>query len=128
MEQARSLIFEIAMEVWHFVRRLIKLAITAFVSIVVGFTLYAGLTMVTNVPFYSFKDLSMRRSVPFIVIVAIALGIAAINIHVPGTLFGLFVAYGVSGYGMYAWKKMKGKPVSVIATSTDEPDEQGLHR
>jgi CDP-diacylglycerol--serine O-phosphatidyltransferase len=29
---------------------------------------------------------------------------------------------------MYAWKKMKGKPVSVIATSTDEPDEQGLHR
>ena len=93
-----------------------------------GFTLYAGLTMVTNVPFYSFKDLSMRRSVPFVVIVAIALGIAAINIHVPGTLFGLFVAYGVSGYGMYAWKKMKGKPVSVIATSTDEPDEQGLHR
>ena len=23
---------------------------------------------------------------------------------------------------------LKGKPVSVIATSTDEPDEQGLHR
>jgi CDP-diacylglycerol--serine O-phosphatidyltransferase len=93
-----------------------------------AFTLYAGLTMVTNVPFYSFKDLSVRRSVPFVVIVAIALAIAAINIHVPGALFGLFVAYGVSGYGMYAWKKMKGKPVSVIATSTDEPDEQGLHR
>jgi CDP-diacylglycerol--serine O-phosphatidyltransferase len=93
-----------------------------------AFTLYAGLTMVTNVPFYSFKDLSMRRSVPFVVIVAIALGIAAISIHVPGTLFGFFVAYGVSGYGMYVWKKMKGKPVSVIATSTDEPDEQGLHR
>ncbi|MGZ8259938.1 MAG: CDP-diacylglycerol--serine O-phosphatidyltransferase [Caldimonas sp.] len=93
-----------------------------------GFTLYAGLTMVTNVPFYSFKDLSLRRSVPFIVIVLIALGIAVINIHVPIALFGLFVAYGVSGYGMYVWKKMQGKPVSVIATSTDEPDEQGLHR
>ena len=25
-------------------------------------------------------------------------------------------------------RSMKGKPVSVIATSTDEPDEQGLHR
>jgi len=36
--------------------------------------------------------------------------------------------YGVSGYALYAWKKLKGKPVSVIATSTDEPDEQGLHR
>ena len=32
-----------------------------------GFTLYAGLTMVTNVPFYSFKDVSLRRTVPFIV-------------------------------------------------------------
>ena len=91
-------------------------------------TLYAGLTMVTNVPFYSFKDLSLKRSVPFVVIVLIALGIAVINIHVPATLFALFVIYGVSGYGVYVWKRMKGKPVSVIATSTDEPDEQGLHR
>jgi len=29
---------------------------------------------------------------------------------------------------MYAYRKAKGKPVSVIATSTDEPDEEGLHR
>lgn len=91
-------------------------------------TLYAGLTMVTNVPFYSFKDFSLKRSVPFVVIVAIALGIAAINIHPPIVLFGLFCVYGLSGYGVYIWKRMKGKPVSVIATSTDEPDEQGLHR
>ena len=93
-----------------------------------AFTLYAGLTMVTNVPFYSFKDVSIKRSVPFVVIVLIALGIAVINIHLPGVLFGLFVVYGVSGYCVYVWKRCKGKPVSVIATSTDEPDEQGLHR
>jgi len=93
-----------------------------------GFTLYAGLTMVTNVPFYSFKDVSFKRSVPFIVIVAIALGIALINIHPPSVLFGVFCIYGVSGYVVYAYRRMKGKPVSVIATSTDEPDEQGLHR
>ena len=29
---------------------------------------------------------------------------------------------------VYAIRKSKGRPVSVIATSTDEPDEQGLHR
>ena len=51
------------------------LAWTAF-----GVTLYAGLTMVTNVPFYSFKDVGLKRSVPFIVIVAIALGIAVVNL------------------------------------------------
>lgn len=92
-----------------------------------GFTLYAGLTMVTNVPFYSFKDLHMKKSVPFSAIVLIALGIAVINIHTPTVLFGVFVLYGLSGYAVYVWRKAKGQHTSVISTSTDEPDEQGLH-
>jgi CDP-diacylglycerol--serine O-phosphatidyltransferase len=90
--------------------------------------LYAGLTMVTNVPFYSFKDVSMKRTVPFAVIVAIALAIAVITIRPPVVLFALFVIYGLSGYFVYAWKRTKGIPTSVISTSTDEPDERGLHR
>jgi CDP-diacylglycerol---serine O-phosphatidyltransferase len=99
------------------------LAWTAF-----GVTLYAGLTMVTNVPFYSFKDISFKRSVPFIAIVAIALAIAVVNIDPPLMLFAAFCAYGLSGYVMYGYRRAKGKPVSVIATSIDEPDEEGLHR
>jgi CDP-diacylglycerol--serine O-phosphatidyltransferase len=89
--------------------------------------LFAGLTMVTNVPFYSFKDVQMKQSVPFVVIVAIALGIAVINIHPPTVLFALFVSYGLSGYVIYAWRKAKGIRTSVISTSTDEPEERGLH-
>ncbi|MDO9157968.1 MAG: CDP-diacylglycerol--serine O-phosphatidyltransferase [Burkholderiaceae bacterium] len=92
-----------------------------------GITLYAGLSMVTNVPFYSFKDLHLKKSVPFAVIVLIALVIAIINIDPPTVLFGVFVAYGLSGYGVYAWLRYKGRPTSVISTSTDEPDERGLH-
>ena len=90
--------------------------------------LYSGLTMVTNVPFYSFKDVQMKKSVPFVVIVLIALGIAAINIDPPIVLFGLFVIYGLSGYAVYGWRKAKGQRTSVISTSTDEPEESGLHR
>ena len=93
-----------------------------------GFTLYSGLTMVTNAPFYSFKDFRKARSVPFAAIVLIALGIAAINIDPPTVLFSLFVIYGLSGYVVYAWRKAKGQPVSVISISTDEPDEVGLHK
>ena len=92
-----------------------------------AFTLYAGLSMVTNAPFYSFKDIQMKKSVPFAAIVLIALGIAVINIHPPTVLFGLFVAYGLSGYVVYGWRKAKGQPASVISISTDEPDERGLH-
>jgi CDP-diacylglycerol--serine O-phosphatidyltransferase len=99
------------------------LAWTAF-----GVTLFAGLTMVTNVPFYSFKVVGLKRTVPFVVIVAIALAIAVINIHPPIVLFSLFGVYGLSGYATYVYRKAKGKPVSVIAISTDEPEEAGLHR
>jgi len=92
-------------------------------------TLYAGITMVTNAPFYSFKDLSaMRRSVPFVVMVAIAIAIVIVSQDPPKALFALFCIYGLSGYAVYAWRKSKGLPTSVIATSTDEPDEAGLHR
>ena len=90
--------------------------------------IFTGLLMVSNFRYYSFKDVNFRRTVPFIAVVAIALGIAVITIHPPIVLFGVFVVYGLSGYGVYIWKRMKGKPVSVISTSTDEPDEAGLHR
>ena len=93
-----------------------------------GVTLYAGLSMVTNAPFYSFKVVGARQTVPFVVIVAVALAIALISQNPPLALFALFCVYGLSGYAVYGWRRFKGRPVSVIATSTDEPDEQGLHR
>jgi CDP-diacylglycerol--serine O-phosphatidyltransferase len=92
-----------------------------------GVTLFAGLSMVTNAPFYSFKVVGGRKTVPFIVLVAIALAIALIALDPPKVLFGIFCLYGLSGYAVYAWRKFKGKPTSVIAISTDEPDEKGLH-
>ena len=91
-------------------------------------TLYSGLTMVTNAPFYSFKDLSLKKSVPFTVVVLLALGIAAINIDPPIVLFAVFVLYGLSGYVLYGWRKFRGDPVSVVSVSTEEPDERGLHK
>lgn len=91
-------------------------------------TLFAGLSMVTNAPFYSFKVVGSRRTVPFIVIVAIALAIALVALDPPKVLFSIFCVYGLSGYAVYGWRRMKGKRASVIATSTDDPDEQGLHR
>lgn len=91
-------------------------------------TLYAGIAMVTNLPYYSFKDLGARRSVPFISIVLVVLAIAIINIDPPLVLFGLFVLYALSGFVIYARRRARGQPASVISISTDEPDEIGLHK
>jgi CDP-diacylglycerol--serine O-phosphatidyltransferase len=90
--------------------------------------LFSGLTMVTNVPFYSFKDVSMKKSVPFVVIVLIVLAIGVVNIHPPTMLFGAFMLYGLSGYAVYGWRKARGLRTSVISMSTEEPEEKGLHQ
>jgi CDP-diacylglycerol--serine O-phosphatidyltransferase len=66
-----------------------------------GVTLFAGLTMVSNVPFYSGKDINLRKSVPFWVVVVIAFTIGIVvsfSDTLPELLFGLSVAYAVSGY------------------------------
>src|SRR3569833_1378463 len=87
-------------------------------------TLYAGLTMVTNVPFYSFKDVNFRKSVPFIAIFLIVLIFVAVSSDPPKVLFGLFVLYGLSGYGVYFWRLFKGKPVSIIQTEKESIDDK----
>lgn len=76
--------------------------------IAAGVTVFAGITMVTNVRFYSFKDINLRKSVPFIVIAAVVLGFALISTYPPGVLFGLFVVYGLSGYIQSALRLTSG--------------------
>ena len=90
-------------------------------------TLVAGLTMVTNVPYYSFKDFGGKRSVPFTLLIGVVLLMAVISIEPPTMLFLLFVLYALSAYVLYVWRKATGQYVSIVATSTDEPDEKGLH-
>lgn len=87
-----------------------------------GVTLFAGLTMVTNIPFYSFKDVNFRKSVPFIVVFLIALGIALAAIDPPKVLMPIFILYGLSGYAVYFWRLAKGKPVSIVQTDSDQLD------
>lgn len=87
-------------------------------------TLYAGLTMVTNVPFYSFKDINYRKSVPFIAVFLIVLAFVAVSSDPPKVLFGLFVLYGLSGYGVYFWRWAKGRPVSIVQTKPDAPEDR----
>jgi CDP-diacylglycerol--serine O-phosphatidyltransferase len=86
-------------------------------------TLYAGLTMVTNAPFYSFKDVNFRKSVPFIAVFLIVLIFVAVSSDPPKVLFGLFVIYGLSGYAVFFWRWVQGNPVSIVQTEPDSPDD-----
>ena len=65
------------------------------------FTMYAGITMVSNVPFYSFKDINLKKSVPFWVVAVFAASLGVISLKPSIILFLLFLGYGVSGYVLW---------------------------
>ena len=73
-------------------------------------TVYAGLTMVSNAPFYSFKDINFKRSVPFIFLILLMLGLVLISSDPPLMLFSLFVVYGLSGHALSLWRWSSGVP------------------
>jgi len=72
-------------------------------------TIYAGITMVSNAPFYSFKDINLRRSVPFVFVLGIVLLFVLVSSDPPIVLFFLFLAYGLSGYGLWFWRWRTGR-------------------
>jgi CDP-diacylglycerol--serine O-phosphatidyltransferase len=61
-------------------------------------TIFAGITMVSNLRYYSGKSINLRKSVPFMMIAAVALGFALVSSYPPGVLFALFLVYALSGY------------------------------
>ena len=77
-------------------------------------TTFAGITMVSNLKFYSFKSINMRKSVPFIVIFLFALSFILISVDPPSILFLLFLGYCLSGYVMGILEWRKGRPGKTV--------------
>jgi CDP-diacylglycerol--serine O-phosphatidyltransferase len=97
--------------------RFITHAVTDLRWLVWGLTVYAGVTMVSSVPFYSFKDINLRKSVPFIFVALGALVLVLISQDPPSMLFLLVSAYGLSGYAVFLWQKSNGAKVVLFADS-----------
>ncbi|MEN9829720.1 MAG: hypothetical protein RLZZ409_458 [Pseudomonadota bacterium] len=97
--------------------RFITHAVTDLRWLVWGLTVYAGVTMVSSVPFYSFKDINLRKSVPFIFVALGALVLVLISQDPPSMLFLLVSAYGLSGYAVFLWQKSHGAKVVLFADS-----------
>jgi len=57
----------------------------------------AGILMVSNIRYHSFKEIDLRGKVPFIVLVALMAAFAVIYLHPPVVLFAGFFAYAISG-------------------------------
>jgi CDP-diacylglycerol---serine O-phosphatidyltransferase len=73
-------------------------------------TLFAGLSMVTTAPFYSGKDINLKRSVPFAAVLLILFAIVLVSFDPPTVLFGIFVVYGLSGYVFWLLRLRRARP------------------
>ena len=88
-----------------------------------GLTVFAGVTMVSSLKFYSGKDINLRKSVSFSVVVGITFGIVALfmlSSTLPEMLFILFLGYACSGYVIWIWQVVAkrspgGKPPPAAA-------------
>jgi CDP-diacylglycerol---serine O-phosphatidyltransferase len=95
-------------------------------------TIYAGVTMVTSVKFYSGKDINLRRAMPFSVALVFLLALLLISIEPPVVLWGLMLAYGVSGYVAWIvqrWRtEAQEKQYGHIREAIEEGNLAGLAR
>lgn len=69
-------------------------------------TMFGGITMVVNVPFHSFKDLNLKRRLPFVAAFLLVLALVVVVSNPAGVLFALFVTYGLSGYVLWGYRRM----------------------
>ena len=81
--------------VWFFFDQQVKGQDVAPVALVL--TVITGLLMVSNISYYSFKDLDFKNKVPFIAIFMIVLIFVLASIDPPKVLFGCFLVYALSG-------------------------------
>lgn len=70
-------------------------------------TLFAGLSMVSDLRFYSGKDINLKESVPFFVMLGIMLFIMLISYRPPEVLFFIMVVYALSGYLLWIRGSLK---------------------
>lgn len=80
--------------------------------ITLGFTAFAGISMVVNTRFWSFKELHIRRKVPFFSLFGIVVVLLLFVAEPPMVLFGFFVCYSLSGYVLAVHRKLKPTPAA----------------
>ena len=63
--------------------------------------------MVSNLKYYSFKAINLKRSVPFVAVILFVVFIALLSYQPAVVLFGGFVAYAISGFAVSGWMLLR---------------------
>lgn len=77
-------------------------------------TLFAGLSMVVQIPFWSFKEIHVKRKIPFFGMILLVLAVMIIALEPPLVLFTFFLCYSLSGYVQYTLRWWRKEQFSVL--------------
>jgi len=83
--------------------------------------LFGGLTMVSNFRYYSGKEINLRKSVPFFVILLVVLVFVLISTSPPEVLLAGFVLYGLSGYADAVIQLARSKKTARVDAGREPP-------
>lgn len=81
-------------------------------------TLFAGLSMVVQIKFWSFKEIGMGRTVPFFAMIIIVLLLLLLSWQPSLILFSFFMLYSLSGYVVWLWQFLHRKKSNPVETKT----------
>lgn len=86
------------------------------------FTVTAGALMVSKFSYYSFKDLDMRKKVPFVALLAVLLVFVFLSIETATVLFSVFFLYMMSGpvISLFRWNRKRTRLLESGRGSTGE--------
>jgi CDP-diacylglycerol--serine O-phosphatidyltransferase len=93
--------------------------------IAAAITVYAGITMVSSVKFYSGKDINLRRAVPFSVVLLVVLALLLISMEPSHVLWIVTLCYGVSGYVMWVVQRWRTEAAQKQYHDIREAIEEG---
>ncbi|MCH8553204.1 MAG: CDP-diacylglycerol--serine O-phosphatidyltransferase [Natronospirillum sp.] len=78
-----------------------------------------GCLMVSNIRYYSFKDIGLRGSIPFTAVLLVILAFVVVAVDPPIVLLLLFIGYAASGPVMEIWRRMKRRSQTETETEQD---------
>jgi len=87
-------------------------------------TFFAGIMMVSNVRFSSFKELNLKGKVPFVTLLVVVLILVIITIKPALFLFLIFIAYAISGPVMTLLGLRKSRSLRRRNKRSDSDSEQ----
>lgn len=97
----------------------------ALATVAASVTVIAGLLMVSNFRYTSFKGLDFKGRVPFIMMLAVILVFSLVTIDPPRVLLTLAVVYTLSGPALWCWRHFRPRRPAVSGAGPGKSKDKG---